>query len=254
MAASVSRCVSSERCPHSWLISRCSDSNNHQTSLLTSPSLCSVSIIQTRSPSSSSFLHAKRLLRGPLTGPAHAERLLPALPARFLQPQWKRGKCQPCAYGDARLLQDSPANTAPSEEISAPAWLGTTLTSAHPASHVAFSPSFPWRGCSGAVGGLCVSPPGLVGFAQAAGCTPLHAVFFSPSLLFARIGEELPVRACARGGAAHVCATRLSLAPSPEGKRALAGTEGQQKDISIILCHLQGARLLSESQRSAMKQ
>lgn len=96
----------------------------------------------------------------------------------------------------------------------------------------------------GGAGGLC------------SGCW-LHTSacsFFSPSLLFARIGEELPVRACARGGAAHVCATRLSLAPSPEGKRALAGTEGQQKDISIILCHLRGARLLSESQRSAMKQ
>ena len=78
-------------------------------------------------------------------------------------------------------------------------------------------------------------------------------VFF-PLFAFACIGKELPVCACARGGAAHVCATQLSLAPAPEGKRVLAGTEGQQKDLSIILCHLRGARLLSESQRSAMKQ
>lgn len=244
MAASVSCCVCSERCPHSWPISRCSNSNNQQRSLPTSQSLCSVSIIQTLSPGSSSFLRAKRPL---LMGPAHAERLLPALPARFLQPQWKRGKCQPCAYGDARLLQDSPANTVPSEEINTPALLGTTLTH-RLLSFLSLERLF------GSCQGLCVSPPGLVGFAQAAGCTPLHAVFSPPSLLFARIGEELPVCACARGGAAHVCATRLSLAPSPEGKRALAGTEGQQKDISIILCHLRGARLLSESQRSAMKQ
>lgn len=36
-------------------------------------------------------------------------------------------------------------------------------------------------------------------------------------------------------------------------EEALAGTEGQQKDGSIILCHLQGAQLLSESQRRAME-
>lgn len=35
---------------------------------------------------------------------------------------------------------------------------------------------------------------------------------------------------------------------------ALAGTEGQQKDGSIILCHPRGAQLLSESQRRAMEQ
>lgn len=103
--------------------------------------------------------------------------------------------------------------------------------------------------------GLRSSPAGANGLCS--GCMAAHFCmqgFFSPSLLFARVGKELPVCACARGGAAHVCATQLSLAPSPEGKRVLAGTEGQQKDISIILCHLRGARLLSESQRSAMKQ